>query len=269
MSPTGKDRFAVLIDADNAQAAVCEELLAEIAKLGIASIKRAYGDWTTSNLTPWKEPLLHHGIQPIQQFRYTQGKNATDSALIIDAMDLLYAGNVEGFCLVSSDSDFTRLATRLRESGMRVHGFGEAKTPQPFVSACDSFLHTECLRREPDTPAVAKPSSKSPVVKKSPSKPPAETVTLVKPTKAQRQLRSHILNALNELPQTDGWTALSALGSYLKKKMPGFTPADHGASKLGGVIQQLEYLDKWQRPVKGGSVHWYVRKKTRETANVS
>jgi hypothetical protein len=132
--------LAVLIDADNASPAVIEGLLAEIAKIGVASVKRIYGDWTTPNLGTWKSKLLEYSIQPIQQFSYTTGKNSTDSAMIIDAMDLLYSGHFSGFCLVSSDSDFTRLAARIRESGRRVYGFGERKTPRPFVSACDRFI---------------------------------------------------------------------------------------------------------------------------------
>src|SRR6266545_5662369 len=138
-------KLAVLIDADNAQPSIIEGLLDEIAKYGTAHIKRAYGDWTSTGLKGWKEQLLAQSIQPMQQFAYTNGKNATDSALIIDAMDLLYTGRFDGFCIVSSDSDFTRLASRIRESGLTVYGFGERKTPKPFVAACDKFVHTENL----------------------------------------------------------------------------------------------------------------------------
>src|SRR5215813_4588982 len=143
-------RLAVLIDADNAQPGIIEQLLAEVAKYGTAHVKRAYGDWTGTNLKGWKDQLLAQSIQPIQQFAYTSGKNATDSAMVIDAMDLLYSGRFDGFCLVSSDSDFTRLAARLRESGMTVYGFGERKTPKPFVAACDKFIYVENLRFEED-----------------------------------------------------------------------------------------------------------------------
>jgi uncharacterized LabA/DUF88 family protein len=135
-------KLAVLIDAENAQPEIIEGLLAEIALYGTASVKRIYGNWTTPNLQPWKEVLLNYSIQPMQQFNYTTGKNATDSALIIDAMDLLYTGKFDGFCIVSSDSDFTRLAQRIRESGLSVYGFGERKTPKPFVQACDKFVYT-------------------------------------------------------------------------------------------------------------------------------
>ena len=141
-------KLAVLIDAENTQASIIEALLAEIAKYGIASVRRIYGDWTTTLLRGWKDVLLEHAIQPIQQFRYTVGKNASDSALIIDAMDLLYTEKMDGFCIVSSDSDFTRLASRIREAGLAVYGFGEKKTPKAFVGACDKFVYTEILREE-------------------------------------------------------------------------------------------------------------------------
>src|ERR1700749_2082198 len=146
MATENTARLAVLIDADNAQPSITEGLLAEIAKYGTAHVKRAYGDWTRSNLRGWKEQLVAQSIQPIQQFAYTRGKNATDAAMVIDAMDLLYSGRFDGFCLVSSDSDFTRLASRIRESGLTVYGFGERKTPQPFVAACDKFIYVENLR---------------------------------------------------------------------------------------------------------------------------
>src|SRR4030042_4557597 len=150
MSSGTAQKLAVLIDADNAQPSIVEELLAEIAKYGTANVKRIYGDWTGSHLRSWKEILLLHSIQPIQQFRYTAGKNATDTAMIIDAMDLLYTNKFEGFCIVSSDSDFTKLASRIRESGLVVYGFGEKKTPEAFVSACDKFIYTEVLRSKED-----------------------------------------------------------------------------------------------------------------------
>ena len=147
MSNKDLARLAVLIDADNASAAVVKELLEEVAKYGTATVKRAYGDWTTQNLAGWKDQLHRYAIQPIQQFSYTRGKNSTDSAFIIDAMDLLYAGKLDGFCLVSSDSDFTRLATRLREAGKIVYGLGERKTPEPFIAACDKFVFFEVLKK--------------------------------------------------------------------------------------------------------------------------
>ncbi|WP_039956915.1 NYN domain-containing protein, partial [Xanthomonas graminis] len=152
-------RLAVLIDADNAQPSVIEGLLAEVAKYGVASVKRIYGDFTSTRMTQWKQALLKHSISPVQQFAYTSGKNATDSSLIIDAMDLLYTGRFDGFCLVSSDSDFTRLAQRLREEGPTVYGFGERKTPDAFVQACDKFIYTEVLRSEAASSEPSKPST--------------------------------------------------------------------------------------------------------------
>src|ERR687897_3915541 len=152
MAPADTDRLAVLIDSDNTTARLTPELLEEIAKYGTPTVKRAYGDWTTQQLAGWKDELVRHAIQPMQQFAYTRGKNSTDSALIIDAMDLLYAGNLEGFVIVSSDSDFTRLATRLREAGMTVYGLGRRSTPTPFVAACDRFIYLDLLSREPQPP---------------------------------------------------------------------------------------------------------------------
>src|SRR3984885_1837788 len=164
MATENTARLAVLIDADNAQPSITEGLLAEVAKYGTAHVKRAYGDWTAPQLKGWKDQLLTQSIQPIQQFGYTSGKNATDSAMIIDAMDLLYSGRFDGFCLVSSDSDFTRLASRIRESGLIVYGFGERKTPKPFVAACDKFIYIENLidPRSGDAPAGATSRAKQP-----------------------------------------------------------------------------------------------------------
>ena len=191
MATNTNQKLAVLIDADNAQASVIQELLAEVSRYGTATVKRAYGDWTTSNLKSWKEVLLTMAIQPIQQFAYTSGKNATDSALIIDAMDVLHSGSVDGFCLVSSDSDFTRLATRIREAGLVVHGFGERKTPEPFVAACDKFIYTEILRHEPE-----------------------ETKPDQEPVAELPKLKPMLLNALTATMREDGWTTLSALGAW-------------------------------------------------------
>src|SRR5262245_25764059 len=197
-------RLAVLIDSDNTTARVTTELLDEIAKYGTPTIKRAYGDWTTPQLGGWKDELLRHAIQPIQQFAYTRGKNATDSALIIDAMDLLYAGNVDGFVIVSSDSDFTRLATRLRESGMTVYGLGARKTPEPFVAACDRFIYLDLLGPEPQD-------------EKPPAKPPA----------ARPKLKRALTAAIESASQDDGWAHLSAVGSYLNRSDAAFDPREY------------------------------------------
>jgi len=243
MATNTNQKLAVLIDADNAQASVIQELLSEVSRYGTATIKRAYGDWTTQNLKSWKDVLHKMAIQPIQQFSYTSGKNATDSALIIDAMDVLHTGSVDGFCLVSSDSDFTRLATRIREAGLVVYGFGERKTPEPFVAACDKFIYTEILRNEPDE---ASPSPQQPV----PELP---------------KLKPILLNALNATAREDGWTTLSALGSQINRSHPSFDPRNYGVAKLGELIrQQAAYLEvKEVKTGEGDAVqtHLHVRRK--------
>jgi uncharacterized LabA/DUF88 family protein len=234
MPSPNTDKLAVLIDADNAQAGVASELLAEVARYGTATIKRAYGDWTTQNLTGWKETLQNLAIQPIQQFRYTTGKNATDSALIIDAMDLLHGGSVDGFCLVSSDSDFTRLATRIREAGLAVYGFGEKKTPRPFVVACDKFIFTEILR-----PEVGPPTAELP----------------------QDALQPLLTAAVTGVAREDGWAPLSGVGSLVAKNNPSFDPRNYGCQKLGELVRRQPYLEVKSVPGSDGSpsVQLYVR----------
>jgi len=205
--------LAVLIDADNANPSIVEGLLAEIAKLGFASVKRIYGDWTTPRLGQWKEALLEHSIQPIQQFSYTTGKNATDSAMIIDAMDLLHSGTFDGFCLVSSDSDFTRLASRIRESGKVVYGFGEQKTPRPFVTACDRFIYTEVFSTSSATEEAAKPKSAR---------------QLRQDTKLANLFRSAIDSASDE----SGWANVATVANNIIKQAPDFDPRNYGYKKL-------------------------------------
>ncbi len=226
--------LAVLIDADNAAATIVEGLFEEIAKYGIATVKRIYGDWTNAQLGGWKKVLLHHSIQPIQQFAYTKGKNATDSALIIDAMDLLYARRFDGFCLVSSDSDFTRLASRLREEGLTVFGFGEEKTPRPFVSACDKFIFTELLREE----SVPTEKEKT-CAELSPPLPVDETKTKsATPLKKRPKAPiSFIAKILGDLADEDGWALLGALGANITKLRPEFDPRTHGYKKLSELIK--------------------------------
>lgn len=211
--------LAVLIDADNASPAIIEGLLAEVAKLGVASVKRIYGDWTKPNLGSWKNELLQHSIQPIQQFGYTTGKNATDSAMIIDAMDLLYAGHFSGFCIVSSDSDFTRLASRIRESGRRVYGFGERKTPRPFVSACDRFIYTDVFMAPKDDPEqeVIKPVT-------------------AKQLKGDTALVNLIRSGIDAESDEAGWAQLGPVGSYINKTANDFDPRNYGFSKLSQLI---------------------------------
>ena len=205
-------RLAVLIDADNTPSDAAAELFAEIAKFGTPTIKRAYGDWTTPNLVGWKEELNRNAIQPMQQFAYTRRKNATDSALIIDAMDLLYAGNVDGFVIVSSDSDFTRLATRLRESGRTVYGIGNQDTPEAFVKACDRFIYLELLG--PDH---------------APVKPPA--------------LEPLLRAAINGTSKVNGWANLGEVGAYLGARNPGFDVRAYGYPKLGDLVRDQPYVE--------------------------
>lgn len=247
----GQRRLAVLIDADNAQASVIEGLLAEVAKYGLASVKRIYGDFTTQQQGQWKKVLLKHSISPVQQFAYTSGKNATDSALIIDAMDLMYTGRFDGMCLVSSDSDFTRLAQRLREEGLTVYGFGEHKTPDPFVQACDKFIYTEVLRAEapePATPAApAKPARKQPAKKQAAVKAPApvqdSAVAAAQPSPpakaAPLQLPLGLLRqAIEEASDDEGWAHLGAMGAYLNKIKPNFDPRLYGQKKLSDLLRK-------------------------------
>ncbi|MGV8935106.1 MAG: NYN domain-containing protein [Gallionellaceae bacterium] len=242
MASNNNQKLAVLIDADNAQASVIQELLAEVSRYGTATIKRAYGDWTTTNLKGWKEVLHRMAIQPIQQFSYTTGKNSTDASLIIDAMDVLHDERVDGFCLVSSDSDFTRLATRIREAGLVVYGFGERKTPDPFVAACDKFIYTEILRAEPEEQkAVA-----------------AEKVAELP------KLRPMILSALDSTARDDGWSPLAALCGQLTRNHPSFDPRNYGVSKLGELMRKQAYLDVKEVAIgEAGSmqVHLHVRRK--------
>ncbi len=233
--------LAVLIDADNAPAAIVEGLFEEIAKYGVASVKRIYGDWTKPNLGGWKKVLLDYSIQPIQQFAYTSGKNATDSSLIIDAMDLLYTRRFDGFCLVSSDSDFTRLAARLREEGLNVYGFGEQKTPSPFVSACDKFIYTEILRA--DAPKTSqeppsngeKASAPTPTEKTEDDARPAERSAQVKAQKVPVDFIAKVLSDIAD--EDDDWVQLGLLGSSISKLRPAFDPRLYGYKKLSDLIK--------------------------------
>jgi len=239
-------RLAVLIDADNTQPSIIEGILSEIAQYGTASVRRIYGDWTSTALKSWKELLLQHSIQPIQQFGYTKGKNATDSAMIIDAMDLLYTGKFDGFCIVSSDSDFTKLASRLRESGLTVYGFGEKKTPSPFVSACDKFIYTELLR--------AKINENEVIVKKT-------AVELKMDSKLVRLLR----NAVESSSDERGWVHLATLGATIAKQLPEFDPRNYGYSKLGELIRATTLFEVNERLIgEGPSRAVYVRDKRKK-----
>ena len=233
MSEVKNVRLAVLIDADNAQPSIVEGLLSEIAKYGTANVKRIYGDWTLPGLKGWKEILLQHSIQPIQQFGYTSGKNATDSALIIDAMDLLYTGKFDGFCIVSSDSDFTKLASRIRETGLIVYGFGEKKTPKAFVSACDKFIFTEVLR--------SKDNSDERIVRKTKSQ-------LTRDTKLVHLLR----NAVEASSDDSGWAHLASVGSNIAKQAPEFDPRNYGYKKLGELVSASKLFEIDEKTVGDG-----------------
>ncbi len=237
------DKLAVLIDADNAQPSIVDGLLAEIANYGIASVKRIYGDWTAPSLRGWKEVLLDHSIQPMQQFAYTKGKNATDSAMIIDAMDLLYTGNFNGFCIVTSDSDFTKLASRIRESGLTVYGFGEQKTPSAFVSACDKFIYTEVLRATTgETQAITKKSARD--------------------LKQDTKLVSLLRNAVEVSSDDSGWAHLAPVGSNIAKQSSEFDPRNYGYVKLGELVSATKLFDIEERPIAGSnSKALYVRDK--------
>jgi len=281
-------RFAVLIDADNAQAAIITALLEEVATYGIASVRRAYGDWTTPHLAGWKETLNRHAVQPVQQFRYTAGENATDAALIIDAMDLLYRDHLDGFCLVSSDSDFTRLATRLRESSMTVIGFGEKKTPQPFVSACDRFVYTENLHPAPrKAPIAAAPAAKAPAAKAPAAKAPAAKAPAAKPSAAKpsaavlpptrrttQELRAdtklvQLLRSAAISADVDGWIYLGQFGNNLVKHSPGFDHRSYGYAQLGSFVAATELFEIQDRKNRSGQVQKFLRdKRASKTADL-
>lgn len=229
-------RLAVLIDADNASAAVAKELLEEVAKYGTATVKRAYGDWTTQNLVGWKDKLHPYAIQPVQQFAYTKGKNSTDAALIIDAMDLLYAGSVDGFCIVASDSDYTRLATRLREAGKVVIGLGERKTPEPFIAACDRFIFVEVLKR-----------------------PAAGTTTSSAAVADLPDLKELLAHAVRETTRDSGWASLAAVGGFIGKNNTSFDARNYGYSKLSELVRKQDYLEVKEVADASGFTHVHVR----------
>ncbi len=231
---TQSTKLAVLIDADNAQPAVVEGLLAEVAKYGTATVKRIYGDWTGPQLKGWKDMLLTHAIQPIQQFRYTTGKNATDSALIIDAMDLLYGAKLGGFCIVSSDSDFTRLAARVREAGLVVYGFGEKKTPSAFVAACDRFIYTEILVARDDSAAAPPPRSGAQL-------------------KQDARLVNLLRNAVEAASDDSGWANLAPVGSTIAKQAPEFDPRNYGYKKLSDLIAASDLFEVEKRKTGDGT----------------
>ncbi len=232
----GEDKLAVLIDADNVPHAKINEMLNEMATLGTLTIKRIYADWTKPHVNGWKQVLLENAITPIQQYSYTTGKNSSDSALIIDAMDILYSGKVSGFCIVSSDSDFTRLATRLRESGLKVYGFGEKKTPKPFITACDKFTYIEILK--PDK--AAKPDSEN----KTKPKPKIASEAM---SKVDPEMLELIAESVSEIADESGWAYLGNLGSFLSKRKPDFDPRNYGFPKLLPLIKSSNKFEVDER----------------------
>ncbi len=238
-------KLAVLIDADNTPARIVNGLLAEIAKYGIASVKRIYGDWTNPHLKGWKDALLENSIIPIQQFGYTVGKNATDTAMIIDAMDLLYTERFDGFCIVSSDSDFTSLAARIREEGLMVYGFGEVKTPRPFVVACDKFIYTEILREDESTETQERKT----------------TAILKQDTKLVTLLRF----AVEDSADDTGWAYLGNVGQNIAKRDPAFDSRNYGHKKLGELIDATDLFIKEERVLNNspGKLLYYRDKRKR------
>ncbi len=243
-------KLAVLIDGDNIPSAYVKEMMEEIAKYGNPTIKRIYGDWTIPTVAKWKNVLLENAINPVQQYAYTTGKNATDSAMIIDAMDILYGGSVNGFCLVSSDSDFTRLATRLREAGMKVIGMGEKKTPEPFIVACDKFIYIEILKKSDENENTV-PNRGKTVRKSDYDKITPKVVRLISST-------------ISDLADDDGWAFLGDVGSLLQKKQPNFDSRNYGFEKLTPLINSIGKFEIDQRDsYKGKFKLIYVRNKKR------
>jgi uncharacterized LabA/DUF88 family protein len=225
-------------------------MLEEIAKYGTPTFKRIYGDWTKPTLSGWKTVLLENAITPIQQYSYTKGKNSSDSALIIDAMDILYTGDVDGFCIISSDSDFTRLATRLREAGKQVFGMGERKTPTPFISSCNKFIYIEILQKELKPPVITKATKAEPL-KKTPSV-----------ASINNELVKLISDSINDLGEEDGWVFLGVLGNLILKKQPDFDPRNYGYKKLVDLIKSIEGIEIDERPTGKKNVsHLFVRTK--------
>jgi len=248
ISSLTRQKIAMLIDGDNAQSSLLQQMLAEAGKYGMVTVRRIYGDWTTANMNSWKDVLNFHAIQPIQQFRYTIGKNATDSAMIIDAMDILHSRVVEGFCLVSSDSDYTRLATRIRETGIFVMGIGEKKTPKPFVNACDVFVYTENLVAE------SKGSTQKQRKPRSNSKKKEEPVSDPEPLQIMQK-------AFEIAVQEDGWARLDLMGNALYQMDPGFDPRSYGHRQLSRLVGSLKDDFEMRAQEIDGSTLFYVRMK--------
>jgi VCBS repeat-containing protein len=271
LSSLSRHKIAILIDGDNAQANLLAQTLVEAGKYGLVTVRRIYGDWTTSSMNSWKDVLNFHAVQPIQQFRYTIGKNATDSAMIIDAMDLLHSGVVDGFCLVSSDSDYTRLATRIRESGVFVMGIGEKKTPKPFVNACDVFVYTsnlvtehKAIRTPPQRQSQRRKkaptstgTSSLPALAPVPTAPPAS----IPEPDSENDPMPIIRQAYEIAQQEDGWARLDHMGNALYQLDPGFDPRTYGHRQLSRMIASYKDLFQMRTQEIDGSMLFYVKMK--------
>ena len=255
-------RFAILIDADNISDRYIKIILDEASNFGIATYKRIYGDWTNPQLASWKQVLLENSIIPMQQYSYTTGKNSTDSAMIIDAMDILYSGTVDGFCIVSSDSDFTRLASRLRESGMQVIGMGEEKTPQPFISACNQFKYLDLLysnQQEEEKEETSERQEESRIAETPPAK--------AKDTSRKddlKRIRNTINAIINKFSDEDGWLSSGKLGDQLSKRLPDFDVRNFGFSKLTPFVKSLGVYEVQKVALGNGQKQIYVRLKERK-----
>ncbi len=255
MNTDTQKRLAVLIDADNSQPAIMEGLLEEVANYGIASIKRIYGDWSSDAMRGWKNILLDYSIQPVQQYPYTRGKNATDMKMLIDAMDILYSERMDGFCLVSSDSDFTPLAQRIRQEGLTVFGFGEQKTPKAFVRACDRFIYNDILRQQ-----------QAPQDSKEPAAPATATTKKLNANdlKQDTRLVNMIRYGIEDAADDTGWASLGVVGQKVANSNPDFDPRNVGYKKLGELIRAMQLFEIDERPMENSPAHnIYIRDKKR------
>ncbi|NLV15692.1 MAG: NYN domain-containing protein [Syntrophomonadaceae bacterium] len=242
--------IAVLIDADNVSDKYIKHIFDEISNHGTPTYKRIYGDWTKPQLASWKSVLLDFSITPIQQYSYTAGKNATDSALIIDAMDILYSSNVDGFCIVSSDSDFTRLAARLREAGMYVVGMGEKKTPKPFIAACEKFKYLEVLAQDPESQAESPAGEKNEKQK-----------SIKEGLESKEELIKSIKGIITESSDEDGWANLAVVGNKLSRRFPDFDTRNYGHSKLSSLVESLKQFDFQRRKIGNSKTSYYIKTK--------
>ncbi len=256
MSNTADLRFAVLIDAENVPYKSIRGILEEVAKYGTPTIKRIYGDWTKSTLSGWKNSLLENAITPIQQYSYTSGKNSSDSALIIDAMDILYSEKVDGFCIISSDSDFTRLATRLREAGMKVIGIGERKTPNAFIVSCDKFIYIEIIN--------APVKNDEEYINEHQKEDVVEHETKTSSVEIGDDIINLISSSVNDVADDNGWAFLADVGNLISKKQPDFDARNYGFSKLTPLVRSLKRFQIEERESSNSRIkHIYIRNKVK------